>query len=704
MASQQIEKKKNELTTSAKLRKDTEMLLAPHANWDKYLTPAPMSVAVLGELVFISSKDDFSINKNPPKDGFKHMKYPNSFKASLMQVCNSGWSAFNEAHNSMDQIRLYTENVPMHVRTAVEIILNDDDSLMQIMLPNTLLELENIASACLALSQSTTENFQSVVRLVHELLEASTNAQQAYNQDLKKVNQTIQEYKIRQEAKDEASKRAEKDLKDFKEKWDAAEKLFDETMKKMPSGWDMIGMNLAEGLAESLNVLVSGLTSVVTTSFASYMAQNVGGAVSTQTVGGAVSTQTSSGSVPGSAQVHQFFDVKDVYSEAYIIANLVEQLKYYFKNGKIDWSALYDQKEIKAKSDVQKDLLVEFRNKIAKLPESAPKTEVLGLFDAGISICNKLGEIAPKGECDPGQEQKIANDIADLLVQAQTFNSKGRQLTKTNPMSQTPPELVKAGQGKKRASEHAVENARIQIAEARKALDTARDMYSKTLDRLEKNKQEMTDILTILASSDVQQIDFKTTLEFLGLGLKALASVKEQWEKMVQFFQVVTNIIKVAMNSATNTFVKRVEEAAKYHQKEKKSYSSVKFVKDGVYSQAFQVSNLASLINMMSTTYVSVSDQHIMGRISSLGRLMNLDVSSPEFAQERKKLQDGCKAAQLAIEQLVKKNKLDFQLQTEERLKGLTELAGLLPPASQEEEKKIQEIVNAPSEELDQYA
>ncbi|KAL2102285.1 hypothetical protein ACEWY4_001453 [Coilia grayii] len=693
MASKQIEKKTKELTTSAKLRKDTEMLLAPHANWDKYLTPAPMSVAVLGELVFLSSKDDFSINKNPPKDGFKYMKYPNSFKASLMQVCNSGWSAFNEAHNSMDQIRLHTANVPMHVRTVVEIILKDDDSLMEIMLPSTLLTLSNIASSCLALSKSTTNNFQSVVSLVHELLEASTNAQQAYNQDLKNVNQTIQEYKIRQQAKDEANKRAEKDLKDFKVKWEAAEKLFDETMKKMPSGWDLIGMNLAEGLAESLNALVSGLTSVVTLNFGKLFGVGEGGSPSGK--------PNEAGSVPTS--VHQFFDGKEIHDAAYMIVTVVQMSKSYFKDGKIDWTNLYDQKEMKAKSDVQKDLLVEYKSKVAKLQESAQKTKVLELFDAGISIYNKLGEIAPKGQCDPGEEQKIVKGIEDLLDKAQTFNSTGRQLTNTNPMSQTPPELAKAGQGKKRASEHAVENARIQIAEARKALDTARNMYSTAMDRLEKTKQEMTDILTVLASCDVQQIDFKTTLEFLGLGLKALANVKEQWEKMVHFFQVVTNIIEVAMNSATNTFAEQVKSAAKYHQAGKHSYSSVKFVKDGVYSQAFQVSNLANLINMISTTYVSVSDQHIMDRISSLARLMNLEVNSPEFAQERKKLQDGCKAAQLAIEQLVKKNKLDFQLQTEERLKGLTELAVLLPPASQEEEKKIQEIVNTPSEELDQY-
>ncbi|XP_063074104.1 uncharacterized protein LOC134464638 [Engraulis encrasicolus] len=692
MASTQIVKKKKELTTAAKIRKDTELILAPHANWDKYLTPAPMSVAVLGELVFISAKDDFSINKNPPKDGYKYMKYPDSFKASLMQVCNSGWHAFNDAHNSMDQIRLHTANVPTYVRQAVEIILMDDDKLMTIMLPNVLGTLEQTTSACLSLSESTTKNFKFVVSLVHELLEASTNAHQAYNVDLKKVNQTIQEYTLRQKAKEEASKRSEQELKEFKEKWEKAEKLYDEMMKKMPSGWDMIGMNLAEGMAESLNTLVSGLTNIVTLNFGKMF-------------GDGGSSPSGKPDKPGNSQgpskVDQYFDAKDIYSRSTTIVSIIEQLKVCFKDGKIDFAQLYDQKEAKAKTDWNKQFLIKEKAEVAQGKECPPKKEALALYDEGISICNKLEEIAPKEQCEPEVEQKIAKDIDDLLVKVKTFDSTGRQLSGSNPMSATPPQLSK---GKKRASEYAVENAKVMIEEARKKLDSARDVYTKSIDRLEKNKQEMTDILTTLASADIQKIDFKTTLEFLGLGLKALANVKEQWEKMVQFFQVVTNIIKAALNSATVSFKKQVESAAELHQAGLTSYNSVKFVKDGVYTQAFQVSTLSNLVHLISTTYVEVSDKHIMDRISSLGRLMNLDVSSPEFQRERMTLQSGCKQAQAAIEQLVKKNKMEFQSQVASRLSEITELEALLPPATQEQEKKVQMIVNSPSaEDMDQF-
>ncbi|KAL0172459.1 hypothetical protein M9458_032770 [Cirrhinus mrigala] len=104
------------------MRNQTKLIMQPYANWEEYLTPAPLSIAILGELVFISSSTDFSINKNPPKNGYKFIKYPDSFRACLMQVCNTGWWAFNEAHKSMDQIRLHTAQVPDYMKTAVKIL------------------------------------------------------------------------------------------------------------------------------------------------------------------------------------------------------------------------------------------------------------------------------------------------------------------------------------------------------------------------------------------------------------------------------------------------------------------------------------------------------------------------------------------------------------------------------------------------------
>ena len=682
MASTQIIKAKKSLTTASKLREDTQMIMQPYANWEEHLTPAPLSITVLGELIFISSKDDFSINRNPPKDGFQFIKYPNSFRACLMQVCNAGWYAFNEAHTSMDQIRLHTANVPQYVRTATEVILKNDERLFQAVLPDTLANIDNIASECMRLSSCTKDRFEMVISLVHEILEASTSAKEVYTEDLKNVTQKMEENEVRKESKMETDKRTAEDLKNYKSKLDAAEKLFDKAMKSMPSGWDMIGMNLVEGLAESLTTLVSGVTNLVTFNFDKMVGKEGKGKGSAQKPG------------TEKEKMDLYFAVKDVYEQAGTIQKLAEQLKGLTAESKIDWVGLYDQKDKKAKSDYTKGMLEEVKNIITSFKGSDAKTTALEICGKGISICTEMASIAPEGECEASKEQQLIEEIAKLHEQAQTFNAKGKQVTKTTPFSQTPPGLAQA-QGKKSAATFAAENARVQIEETRKALDTARQMYSTAVERFEKNKEELTEILVTLKNCDAKKIDFKTTLEILAQGLTALGKVKEQWEKMVRFFQIVSTIIKASMNTAIKSFTGAAKQASEY--------SSSAFLKDMVYSQAFQVSNVASLVNMISSTYTEVSEKYIMDRVSSLGRLMALDQNSPEFDVERKQLQDGCVEAQRGILALVQKNKTDFNLKTEERMVQLQELQALLPPPTNEEEEKVKRIVNSPSEDVDQF-
>ena len=52
-------------------KEDTMMMVAPYANWGEFIVPAPLSIAILGELILISGQADFSLDKNPPKDGFQ---------------------------------------------------------------------------------------------------------------------------------------------------------------------------------------------------------------------------------------------------------------------------------------------------------------------------------------------------------------------------------------------------------------------------------------------------------------------------------------------------------------------------------------------------------------------------------------------------------------------------------------------------------
>ena len=71
------------------LREEMMLITGPHINWEDFIAPAPMCVCLLGKLMALSAKADFTLANSPPKDGFRLMQWPNSFRASLMQVSNS---------------------------------------------------------------------------------------------------------------------------------------------------------------------------------------------------------------------------------------------------------------------------------------------------------------------------------------------------------------------------------------------------------------------------------------------------------------------------------------------------------------------------------------------------------------------------------------------------------------------------------------
>lgn len=694
MASE-ITKATHRLTKASDGRDDTKLLMQPYANWEEYLTPGPLSIAIMGELVFISSNVDFSINKNPPKDGFKHIRYPESFRACLMQVCNAGWTAFNEAHKNMDQIRLHTGNVPEYIKVSVKILLQNNDELVQTLMPDQLENIDHIAQDCLQLAERTEKKFMNVIELIQELLEACTNAKQCYGEDLENVKRKMEETKLRKQASEEANSCAEKAFKEMGKQLTDAQNSFNTSMDSLPTGWEIIGMNLVEGLSSCVTSALQGTINTVT------------GGNLMSVIGNLTSEQTSEQSTSQPKELQQKrqgndpFAANNIFSKsAQLLAQCASLKIFVDANQEINESTLYDQKKQTANSNFQKSNFEKILASIKSENECEPKAQAQQICQKGIDLCEKLrkyiegrqAEASPTPKSNPAAKELISliNEINDL---AQAFDSKSKSLTNTAALSVTPPQLSQSqtsGPETKGASQIAVDNARLRIEQSRAQLDKVREMYEKSVENMEKNKRELTEILVTMQNCKVKEIDFSTTIKMLVKGLDAMGRVKEQWEKMVRFFQMVSNIVKTCLSTCLNNFLKTATKAAN----SSLMYSSRMFMKDMIYTQAFQASNIASLVNMISGTYTEVSAKYLMDRVSSLGRLMALDPSNPQFTAERSGLQVACQEAQDGIRQLVLENKRKFEMKTKARMKKIEgDLLAVMPPPREEETKKLQAIV-----------
>ncbi|KAL6460725.1 hypothetical protein MHYP_G00306910 [Metynnis hypsauchen] len=381
------------------LHLQTKLVMQPYANWEEYLTPALLSTAILGELVFFS-KTDFSINKNPPKGFYKHIKNPDSFHACLMQVCNSGWWAFNEARKNMDQIRLHSIKLPDYMKTAVKILFQDNCEIVQALLPLKLGSICTIADDCLEMAELTESQFSDVIRFIHELLEACAHALHVSRQELEADKKNLEEMKI----------------------------------------------------------------------------------------------------------------------------------------------------------------------------------------------------------------------------------------TKVS-----------------------LENARLHIEQSRAQGNLTGGMYEKSVENMERNQRKLEEILIAMKNCEIREIDFNTAIQMLVKGMDAIGRVKEQWEKMMKMFHIMSSIMKSNLRPALKEF------AATSKNIQSLSDKSKLFAKDMIYSQTFQAIDIASFVHIISTTYTEVSNNYLVDHFSSLGKLMTMDKTKPEFQHERLKFQNSCDEAQKGILRHVLQNKAEFE-------------------------------------------
>ncbi|GLD74575.1 uncharacterized protein AKAME5_002590600 [Lates japonicus] len=152
----------------------------------------------------------------------------------------------------------------------------------------------------------------------------------------------------------------------------------------------------------------------------------------------------------------------------------------------------------------------------------------------------------------------------------------------------------KGSTGHMSASQRASEDARFRIEQSREQLKQVRQSYEKSVENMEKNQKELTDILVEMQNCKITEIDFNTKIKMLVKGLDAMGRVKEQWEKMVHFFQMVSNIIKTSLSKTLHNFVKTSDAT-------KKLYNGKLFCKRSAVTRPFKPPTLAW--SMISETH-----------------------------------------------------------------------------------------------------
>lgn len=663
------------------VRKETELRMKSYANWEEFLMPAPISIAILGQLVFISAgQGDFSINKNPPKDGFKHIKYPESFRACLCQVSNQGWKAFNTAHVNMDQIRLLSMSVPGRMKVIVKILFQDMET-VNAMLPTHLKNMKAVADDCKGLAQAVKDKYSDVIYLIQELMEACLNAKKGYEDELKDIQIALQQAQIKEKAAREAQKLAEQYHNQVKQQVDESFNQYNEAMKAIPTGWDVVGMNVVENIT-------NGMTSFATGMAGMYTGKNVmpqAGTLIASVLAGL--EEFNHGSI---------MPALNIFAKSGMLLTFATQLKELIdeQNG-LNMKKIVNEKTQEVNTNWLKDNFLKTKSSIDTENMCEPKNQALEICASGLRICEQLEKMALSQNKGKEEEKSLVEEIKRLHQRASEFDSHSKSSVGSPAFTAKPPNVAKCQQDSTGGSS-ALRNAHLKVEQSREMLKSTQDEYQRSFENFKRQNDELMEIMCTMEKCNVQEIDFEAARKMLIKGLEALGSVKEQWEKMVRFFQMISSLIDSCLSRDIKEFVSSVSDVQKIE-----NYSSKSFVIDTIYTQAFNASNVAHLVHMISETYTEVSNRYLMDRVSSLGRLITLEPSDLRFNDEREALQKGCEEARQAIYDMVIEKKEEFDRSVEARVETIDrELKAVLPPVSVEEQKAIEGAVKRGMKEL----
>ncbi|KAL8213042.1 UNVERIFIED_CONTAM: hypothetical protein K2H54_060365 [Gekko kuhli] len=576
----------------------------------------------------------------------------------------------------MDRIRLLTASIPGRMKLMVETLFQEVE-VASAMLPGQLKSMKSIVSECTTLAQKVRDKYKNVISLIQELLEACLNAKTGYEKELEEVQTALKQAKIREEVAKKNMKMAEeyhnKMKKETQELFDQYKKAIDE----VPSGWEAIGMTIVESLGNAVSSIVNGFANLVQARF--------GGSTE---YGPSCQYDTPDSQSPISAM--------RICNSSSMMLNYASGLKEkVVKQNRINLENVYDRRTGQIKTNWVKKAFLDLKNNIYKEENCQPKEKALNICIAGVDICELLEYMATAPKIEKGLERDIVTRIETLYQQAAAFDSYSKGLLRTTSFTPKAPNMAKY-QKVSTGGSVGVRNAHLKVEQSREMFRATQKEYQKSFENFKKQNKEVTEILCRMEECKVKEIDFEAALKMLREGLKAMGKVKEQWEKMIQFFEMISNIIDACLSQQMHNFLEFVSDAQQIQ-----GYSSMSYVKDTVYNHVFSASAVAHLVHMIAETYTEVSAKHLMDPISSLGMLLTLEPTDSEFNYERNALRTHCTEARKAIYNMVIMKKEEFDRSLETRMKAIDrEMRAALPPISMAEKKMIENAVQDGRKEL----
>jgi len=711
------------VTAGNNLRTDNALMTSPFAKLQSSMQFAPVCLSILGKMNLISTEKDVNLIEigkiNGQVPNFKHLDAPESLRASLAQLGNAAYWAFNGAHTSMNEISLRTEKVPGHLKDALTVLFTGTDGEIETYFPVYMKRIKEVADSCVEKAESVSKSYEDVLLIAQDLSVASIRAQGLTDKEKDEVDRQKNIAQVDLEHNQKRKEELNARLEDAKKKMDERNEAFKKAQDNLlPSEWEKFGMELFKSLPGMLTDIgtqlalpkkkrnwgefaVNALSQGLTKGFQSYdkelkkIFEDKPKEEKDQKGKGREPRVE-----PGNLEdLKTTFATRDVVTEIQKLDSTLDTVKNFFNSdGTLDTEALYKKAdEVLSQLEASKDKIntkiengarKKFSNKAIGFMENLKE-----IVEDSKKVANSPDANGKKGESEYIKFLDLKKKIKAMIKSDVAVLEKELPFLKKSPKSPTDEGL---------SDREALSDATyaLQLAE-RKLKDAEGRMDRITAEEKELSKSIL-DTMKKLQNYKIESKQLYQQLQILSDGIKAVAALQKEWDNLVRYFQDFALRVDVLLGTPLNTFVDLAK--ANYENELYKDVAN-RVSKEQLYQLAYSTSISAHNIHHEAAAYVELSDKHFMPVVAELTELIALDRDNDKAEIKRRdaKIQKQADTMWIAINNILVERERKFDNAVEARIKELRHLFTyeIVEKLPQELKEEVPQINMEAKEEID---
>jgi hypothetical protein len=577
-----------------KIHDEIRTLMKTYYNWGELLAPAPITISVLGQLILMSNQRmDFPINVNSPPGGFKNIKYPKSFRTTLLQISHDGYLAFLKAHTNMDKIRMYNSNVPSHIKDATRYLMSRKETYIINLLPISLGRIKEAADQSKELSKEIVFKFTTVMNLIEETIGAVADTKHDKKMKLKKMETNLKITEISKQYSDDETDLLKQKEKQLTKMLGNFERRQQDIYVETSNGDECFNINLSrdrqtDGHEKQPDIF--------------FRAGNW-----------ELTFQENS------------INKDPCYEEnSHHLLDLLIQIAQ-FRSVYATWQESSDDQPFDFNGTIK-----ELNNMYNRFQPCASVKVILAKL---AEIIQKLNDVQfndgklKQGMC-PGTEEM--DDLAFIVNHLRAEKIKVVTEDKSTMIKN-----VKLADTWMKVYEH-------QFKTLEEMIQTTKQLLSLNAQMINVRRQKTMQILNSIKILNLNRVTYEEAIRALKEALSELGQLKDDWDKLIRFFSTIAKFIEDAAKESF-VLIDAIDSLS-----EDISGLNVPVLVDELLGHIEKANEAAFLVHEIANMYVTVSDKYIMDRISTLDTMMSIDVNKVGLfgiqRQQVKLSEDGRKA------------------------------------------------------------